>query len=52
MSTYGTISTVGIIAGGVLLAGGVTLYFTAPKAQTPRLGMQVAPGMLGLTGGF
>jgi len=52
VSTYGTISTVGIIAGGVLLAGGVTLYFTAPKAQTPRLGMQVAPGMLGLTGGF
>lgn len=32
--TMGTISTVGFIAGGVLLAGGVVLWLTAPKAKT------------------
>lgn len=30
--TYGAISTVTFIAGGVLLAGGVVLFLTAPKA--------------------
>ena len=28
------ISNIGFIAGGVLLAGGAVLYFTAPKATT------------------
>ncbi|MBL8610305.1 MAG: hypothetical protein JNL38_23415 [Myxococcales bacterium] len=37
----GNVSTVAFIAGGVLLAGGVALYFTAPKgnvAVTPAIG--------------
>lgn len=31
-ATWGTVSTIGFIAGGVLAATGLTLYFTAPKA--------------------
>jgi hypothetical protein len=41
-----TISTVGFIAGGVLLAGGAVLYFTAPKGGS----VGVAP-TVGTTGG-
>ena len=50
--TYGNVSTVAFVAGGVLLAGGLTVYFTAPKDHTPFVGVQVVPGMVGLTGGF
>lgn len=39
--TMGTISTIGFIAGGVLVAGGAVLFFTAPKerqsASSPHL---------------
>lgn len=36
--TFATVSDVGLIAGGVLLAAGVTLYLTAPRArETVRL---------------
>ncbi len=41
----GDISTVAFIAGGVLLAGGLVLYFTAPRgavALTPSLGPRAA----------
>jgi hypothetical protein len=34
-SSKATVSTVGFIAGGVLLAGGVVLFVTAPKASSP-----------------
>jgi serine/threonine-protein kinase len=41
-----TISTVGFIAGGTLLAGGAVLYFTAPKTS----GVVIGAGSFG-TGG-
>jgi hypothetical protein len=50
--TFGTVSTVAFIAGGVLLMGGLTLYLTAPKGRTPGLGVQLAPLGLGMAGGF
>jgi hypothetical protein len=49
-----TISTVGFIAGGALLAGGAVLYFTSPKgsavAVAPTVG--TAGGGLNVTGGW
>jgi hypothetical protein len=54
-----TASTIGFIAGGVLLAGGAALYLTAPSAPSTaaanlRLIPAVAPGHAGLafTGGW
>jgi hypothetical protein len=42
--TDGAISTVGFIAGGVLLAGGVTLFFTAASgAERPSARASLAP---------
>ncbi|MEZ4296517.1 MAG: hypothetical protein R3B70_16210 [Polyangiaceae bacterium] len=56
-----TISTVGLIAGGILAAGGVVLWFTAPSGPAPskeaasRRSLFVAPvvgqGTTGLTAG-
>jgi hypothetical protein len=47
--TFATVSDVGFIAGGVLLATGVTLYLTAPKAkETARLSPSLSPSALGL----
>jgi hypothetical protein len=46
-----TISTVGFIAGGVLLAGGIALYFTAPHAPA-NTGLVVAPGSAGSLAGL
>ena len=51
-STLATVSTVGFIAGGILLAAGLTFYFTAPKDDAPRVGLEVAPGGLGMAGRF
>ncbi len=34
--TAGTISTISFVAGALLLAGGATLFFTAPSARTER----------------
>lgn len=40
--TFGTVSTVGFVAGGVLLATGAVLYFTAPSTgQTAKI--QLSP---------
>jgi tetratricopeptide (TPR) repeat protein len=53
-----TISTVLVIGGGLALAGGIVLYFTAPKAKespkTVRLSPAVSPQFTGITlsGGF
>jgi hypothetical protein len=50
--TDGAVSTVAFVAGGILLATGLTLYFTAPRDHAPQLGLQIAPGGAGLTGTF
>lgn len=62
-STYSTVSTVGLVAGGLLVAGGVVLWFTAPstappkpsKETTAKRGVWVAPvvgaGSAGLSAG-
>jgi hypothetical protein len=40
-----TISTVGFVAGGVLLAGGAVLFFTAPQSKRPvSVGASFVPG--------
>ncbi len=56
--TAGTISTVGFIAGGVLLATGIVAWLTSPStsrsAASARLSPSLGPGMAGfsVTGGF
>jgi hypothetical protein len=46
-----TISSVGFIAGGALLAGGVILVLTAPAAAG-KIDVALAPGSLGISGSF
>ena len=58
----GTISTISFVAGGVLLAGGAVLFFTAPsgsakssssgKQSEPALGIGVGLGSMTLQGSF
>lgn len=58
----GTISTISFVAGGVLLAGGAVLFFTAPsgsakssssgKQSEPALGVGVGLGSMTLQGRF
>jgi len=43
-------STVAFVAGGVLLAGGAVLWFTAPRGDTPHIGLAPSPLGLGLVG--
>jgi hypothetical protein len=50
--TDATVSTVGFIAGGVLAATGVVLYFTAPKSGAPRVGVVARADGFAITGGF
>jgi hypothetical protein len=51
--TDATISTVGFIAGGVLAAGGLTLFFIAPKGNSsPSVGLSPAPNGLLVSGRF
>ena len=47
----GNISTIAMIVGGVGLAAGVTLWFTAPKASTTSA-LAVGPGSLHVKGSF
>jgi hypothetical protein len=35
-TTYATVSTVGFVAGSVLLVGGIAIWFTAPSSGEPR----------------
>lgn len=49
---YATVSTVGLVTGGVLVALGVTLFLTAPKAQRANLALSLAPHGLRLRGTF
>jgi hypothetical protein len=52
-STFATGSTVGFITGGVLLAGSLTLYFTAPKNKSPSIGLHgMGPGGFSVLGRF
>jgi hypothetical protein len=58
----GTISTIGFIAGGALLAGGLALWLTAPSgpeaSPAPAAGIRVSPSLgekragIAVTGGF
>jgi hypothetical protein len=50
-TTFATVSTIGFVAGGVLLAGGVTLYLMAPKGAS-AVGLQVTPSGLSMAGVF
>lgn len=50
--TYATVSDVGFIAGGILVAAGVTLYLTAPKDKAPTAGLQITPGGFSVAGRF
>lgn len=48
--TAALVSTIGFVAGGALLAGGLVLYFTAPKAtETATLRVAPTPGGASLT---
>jgi hypothetical protein len=49
-----TVSTVSWIAGGVLLAGGGVLYFTAPRTKLVQVGVAPTPGgaRVGIGGEF
>jgi hypothetical protein len=46
-----TVSTIGFIAGGAVLAGGVVLYLVAPRASSGT-GLVVAPGSAGSVAGL
>jgi hypothetical protein len=46
-----TVSTIGFIAGGAVLAGGVVLYLVAPRGS-PGTGLVVAPGSAGSVAGL
>jgi serine/threonine-protein kinase len=46
-----TVSTIGFIAGGAVLAGGVVLYLVAPRGPSTT-GLSVSPGSAGSTAGL
>lgn len=50
--SFALLSTVGFIAGGTLLAGGLFLYVIAPKANAPRVGMAVSWNSVVLKGSW
>ena len=56
--SMGTISTIGFVAGGVLAAGGLVIFLTAPHAASsaPTTGLRltpfVGPGSVGAVGTF
>jgi hypothetical protein len=48
-----TVSTLGLIVGGVVAATGVTLLLTSPKRESkPSVSMHIGPGSVMLAGGF
>ncbi len=51
-STSATVSTVSFVAGAVLLAGGATLYFSAPKARNASLKVGLAGSAAVVEGRF
>ena len=48
-NTQARVSTIGFIAGGLLLAGGAVLYFTAPTAGSVGLAPTVGTNGAGLS---
>jgi hypothetical protein len=50
--TFSTVSDVGLIAGGALLAAGVTLFLTAPRSPPASVGVQFVPGGIRVGGEF
>lgn len=48
----GNISTAAFIAGGVLFAGGMVLFLTAPRASSTRTALGFGPGSVQLKGAF
>jgi hypothetical protein len=51
--TLATVSTVGFIAGGIGVAAGMTLLILRPGGAAPeQTGLVVAPGWIGVRGGF
>jgi hypothetical protein len=51
--TESTVSDIGIIAGGVLVATGAVLYFTAPKRDAaPAARLRLGPGRFAVEGSF
>jgi hypothetical protein len=50
--TFATVSNVAFIAGGALLAGGITLYLSAPSDHTPAASVEVSPGGVSVRGRF
>ncbi len=50
--TFANIATAGAIAGGVLLAGGVTIYLAAPKDKLHSIGLQMTPSGFVVAGTF
>jgi hypothetical protein len=51
--TFATVSTIGFIAGGVLLAGSAALFLFAPKrASEPSVSLSIGPGYVGAGGVF
>jgi hypothetical protein len=52
-NSFRTISSIGLYAGGILAATGVTLLLTAPKQESkPTVGLWLSPSGAALTGGF
>ncbi|WP_437738361.1 tetratricopeptide repeat protein [Sorangium sp. So ce1335] len=50
--TAGDVSTVLLIAGGAVLAGGVALFLTAPRPEGPGAHIALGPRGIALRGGF
>ncbi len=50
--TFGTISTVGFIAGGVLAAAGLTVFLLAPKSKESHVAVTVSPFGATIGGAF
>jgi hypothetical protein len=52
-NSFRTISAIGLYAGGILAATGVTLLLTAPKQESrPTVSLWLSPSGAALTGGF
>jgi hypothetical protein len=50
--TSATVSTVGLVAGGVLVAAGVTIFLTAPKDAPVTAGLLIGPQGVAVGGRF
>jgi hypothetical protein len=49
---FGTISTIGFIAGGVLAVGGLVVFLVAPKSHESRVSFSVSPFGASIGGSF